>query len=79
MSRASRAYTEKILRVRVGDHDVVSRAAHAARIDLCTAVHPTTQHPCTRAAGHDESDLGHPATPHVYAGLGFIAQAVWSS
>ena len=77
MSRASRAYTERIVRVGVGDHDVVSRAAYFARIDLCTEIHPTMGMKCTRAAGHCESEPGHPATPHVYASLGFVVQAVW--
>lgn len=77
MSRSSRLGGEKITMVKIGDHDIVSRAAYFAHVDLCTAVHAKTGVKCTRAAGHHESEPGHPATPHVYASIGFVVQAVW--
>lgn len=79
MSRLSRTTSEKIPDITEGDHDVVSRAVHAARVPLCQEAHPDRPSlACTRAAGHTEADRT-PARKHVAAGIGWIALLVWLS
>jgi hypothetical protein len=34
--------------------------------------------PCTRAAGHHESNQGHASTDHVATDRRYVVQAVWS-
>lgn len=78
MSRASRKVSEVIERVYVGDIDLMSHSARVFSVPLCGVVN--SEHPsyrCTRAAGHDESQLNHPGTPHVAANSLHVAVAVW--
>jgi hypothetical protein len=69
---------EKVRRVKVGDHDIVSWASYRARVPLCGKGYPGTEHACTRAAGHNEGTHRTSGSDHVATGTGYIAVAVWS-
>lgn len=64
--------------VKVGDVDVMSRAARRANLPLCDEPDNFTVLPlvCTRAKGHADSKDG-PAALHVATVPGDVAVAVW--
>ena len=77
--RTAEEQAQKLHRVQVGEHDVISRAAYHARVPLCSRIHPKKRHlACTRAAGHQEGTHRTTGSAHVAAGIDFIATEVWT-
>lgn len=65
-------YDTVVPRLGPGDYDPMSAMAKRMNLPLCG------EGGCTRAAGHDESNLDHPAAHHVAVDGGGLVLAVAS-
>jgi hypothetical protein len=76
------SYTETVPEVEVGDVDPMSVHARRMSLPVCgstaSASRTSRSAPCSRAAGHDETERPHPAAKHVQAGPDGTVKAVWS-
>lgn len=76
--RPAKAQRETMPETHVGEIDPPSKAAAEARIELCVRLDPDEARRCTRASGHREAGVDHPAHAHVHAPRpNFIAKVIW--